>query len=525
MHAVKNFIFFASALALCALSTRLHAADSAYLQSLARAGEWLAAAQDADGSWGADEALKSLLTSESVLALQGAAQVNGAGRAGITWLENHHHDQHDYTARRIAALAAHGDDVSAPAARLMDGQRSTAPGNQGWGLSPAYQGSVIETALSVNALGPALQADRLGAALAWLAAAQAPDGDRGWAAIDGQTDDPAVTALVIRMLHGLADPALQSAIDDAAAALPGQVAPAAPALLRAHASLALLTHDTASTAGLALLDSLVTDQGPAGDWDGDIHATALAMQALSVAAGFVAAGLGDPVYIIDANLRAAINRQLGRNAADGINYAEMSRLEDLQAADAGIYDLTGLEAAVNLATADLSGNLITDLAPLTGLANLEQADLAGNPLSTLADADGDGYSDRAELDLPGADPLDQLVTPDSDLDEDGFSPALGDIDDRDATVYPGAPEICGDGIDQDGDGLDGLCATGDLNADGRLDAADVLLLNRIILSTYSPVIEQQLQADLYPEYAGDGVIDLSDLLVMWKRINDGAMPP
>jgi RHS repeat-associated protein len=44
---------------------------------------------------------------------------------------------------------------------------------------------------------------------------------------------------------------------------------------------------------------------------------------------------------------------------------------------------------------------------------------------------------------------------DVDDDGDGFSENQGDDDDNDPTVYPGAPDLPGDGIDQDGDGVDG----------------------------------------------------------------------
>jgi hypothetical protein len=43
---------------------------------------------------------------------------------------------------------------------------------------------------------------------------------------------------------------------------------------------------------------------------------------------------------------------------------------------------------------------------------------------------------------------------DSDADGDGFTPREGDCDDTDATVYPGACDKKGDGIDQDCDGAD-----------------------------------------------------------------------
>lgn len=44
-----------------------------------------------------------------------------------------------------------------------------------------------------------------------------------------------------------------------------------------------------------------------------------------------------------------------------------------------------------------------------------------------------------------------------DRDGDGFSAAAGDCDDSDAEIYPGAAEICGDGIDQNCNGIDLPC--------------------------------------------------------------------
>ena len=41
-----------------------------------------------------------------------------------------------------------------------------------------------------------------------------------------------------------------------------------------------------------------------------------------------------------------------------------------------------------------------------------------------------------------------------DADGDGYTPGAGDCNDGDASVYPGAPETCDDGIDQDCDGAD-----------------------------------------------------------------------
>lgn len=60
-----------------------------------------------------------------------------------------------------------------------------------------------------------------------------------------------------------------------------------------------------------------------------------------------------------------------------------------------------------------------------------------------------------------------------DQDADGYAAVTAggqDCDDTDAGVRPGAQERCGDGIDQDCDGADSACAAGDTDGDGQVSA-------------------------------------------------------
>ena len=90
------------------------------------------------------------------------------------------------------------------------------------------------------------------------------------------------------------------------------------------------------------------------------------------------------VSIPDANLRAAIETGLGKPNGAPITQADMATLDSLEANDADISDLSGLEFAVNLKWLDLSSNKITDISILEGLTNLTHLALSSNDIADLA---------------------------------------------------------------------------------------------------------------------------------------------
>ncbi len=90
------------------------------------------------------------------------------------------------------------------------------------------------------------------------------------------------------------------------------------------------------------------------------------------------------VAIPDANLRAAIEEALGKASGAPITQAEMATLDSLEASDADISDLTGLESATNLTWLDLASNHIADISALAGLTYLTDVTLTANNISDLA---------------------------------------------------------------------------------------------------------------------------------------------
>jgi hypothetical protein len=362
---------------------------------------WLAANQNGDGSWGATEDVRPVYTAVAVEALRANADRSAAYFAGVAWLENHAMWNVDYHARRLAALAPHGDDVSLDRAFLMDHFSNVSSVDAAWGLSGGYAPSPRDTALALRAFGTIGTAPdvvaRVQGALEYLKSAQAGDGS--WSIANSAPGNVSITAEVVRGLqpHTALDPSIITNGDLGVAYLLANVTTGSSVLDQAQTVLAVLRWTPGSTAVDGLVAQLVASQDPDGSWGGDPHATALALEALAVNEGRDSATYQAVVSIGDFGLRSAVNLAMGRNRGDVIRRGDLQSLDALDANGFGISDLTGLEEATNLTYLDLRNTGVSDITPILGLTNLGTVLLQNTPWAgVLCDANADEVVDPAD---------------------------------------------------------------------------------------------------------------------------------
>ena len=98
----------------------------------------------------------------------------------------------------------------------------------------------------------------------------------------------------------------------------------------------------------------------------------------------------DPVtsWMPDANLRAAVRKELGLTDNETLTQAKMLDVGILEAPDSQIADLTGLEYATNLKYLILDRNNISNLTPLRALTKLEELKLGRNKVSDVTPLGG-----------------------------------------------------------------------------------------------------------------------------------------
>ena len=89
------------------------------------------------------------------------------------------------------------------------------------------------------------------------------------------------------------------------------------------------------------------------------------------------------ISIPDSNLRARIGAALGVAASAEITPSMMATLTNLDAHNAGISDLTGLELAANLTSLDLRDNSVSDISLIAKLTKLTWLNLKGNSISNI----------------------------------------------------------------------------------------------------------------------------------------------
>jgi hypothetical protein len=343
-----------------------------YDSASANAAAWLVQQRNpVDGSWATSDDLRYVQTAEAVMALAALDRRTPEYYAGLTWLQNHQPDNADYIARRILALQANGNDVSGDLQKLQTAQSLAAPGNGGFGLSQAYQGAALDTALALQAYAQAGVTTNTASAISFLKSGQLTGADKGWVLGQEAVSDPATTAQVLIALiaYRASDATLATPIANGLAALNAKVGTGSTVIQRALAVLANLRNNAASTQAATLLGSLVTSQGLDGSWGGDPYATALAMRALAAGMATDLAAQQQLVNMPDSLLRNAVNKALGRNALDALNVGELAKLTSLDISGLGIANLTGLQYAINLTYLNATNNNIADFTPVNALAS------------------------------------------------------------------------------------------------------------------------------------------------------------
>jgi Dockerin type I domain/Putative metal-binding motif/Thrombospondin type 3 repeat/Prenyltransferase and squalene oxidase repeat len=501
MEMTNNKIIPILLLLLCVSTAK--ADDAANRIALNSAITWLKQQQNPDGSWGTDKHLYYVITSSAVESLKASNHYSSEYYAGIAWLENHNASNVDFLSRKIKSLFDHGNNLSPDLTNLQASKRDAA--QQGWGLSSNYLSSPIDTVLALDALMKSGDSTGQTTAINYLTSSQLANG--GWSLANSLIADYWITANVYSVLASINSPSasITTALSNADSYLKS-VTTANSDLIIAQTSFSLYQTEGLSIYVDQLITELLTRQTGNGNW-GDIFTTTTATRMLSAVTGLDIDNYNTRANVTDQNLRSIINTQFGKNSFDNLALGEILRLTALDLRNSNIASLTGLENATGLQSIMVNSN--TDISALSGLTGLTI--LIDSDLDLIADALDNcpniSNADQANLD---GDSLGDVC--DSDIDGDGFTLAQGDWNDYDGSLFPGAPEVCGDTIDQNGDGRDALC--GDINDSGTLNVADILLMQRHILG-YTTLDSASInRGDIYP----DGQLTIQDLILLHRAV-------
>ena len=105
------------------------------------------------------------------------------------------------------------------------------------------------------------------------------------------------------------------------------------------------------------------------------------------------------IDIPDTNLRTVVETALGAPVGVSIVRGHLENLTRLEAQNANISDLTGLEFATNLTKLRLGGNSISDISAVAGLTQLESLSLWANSISNSSPVEA--LTNLTELNLSG----------------------------------------------------------------------------------------------------------------------------
>ena len=174
-------------------------------------------------------------------------------------------------------------------------------------------------------------------------------------------------------------------------------------------------------------------------------------------------------------------------------YDDLNRLKTVTRGDGPTYSYTYDEAGNiqqwTTTNPDTDGDGLKDIAEINVYATS----------ITNTDTDGDGLSDSAEVNTHHTNPA--IADTDGDGFSDGVEIAKG-TNPLDPLSHP-------------------VLATGDINNDGIVDLADVLMGNKIISGELTPTADQLQRGDVAPLVNGvptpNGVFDLGDLLVIERK--------
>ena len=244
---------------------------------------------------------------------------------------------------------------------------------------------------------------------------------------------------------------------------------------------------------------------------------------------------GSGVDIPDPNLRAAIATILGKALSALIASSEMATLTELNARDASISDLTGLEFATNLTMLRLHNNRITDISPLSSLTELRGLYLDNSnivdisPLSGLIHLDGLGLGGNGISDIAALSDLTNLTrlrlghNHISDLSPLVANTGLGDGDTVDVRGNPLSylsmkthiPALQNRGVEVSFDSQTPP-VTADINSDGSVNVLDLILIASELRNTGT---------NLVADVNGDGVVNVLDLILVAGMFDGAAAAP